>query len=196
MLKEVKAIGKKFGYGRRSCLIDVPAEVIAGKSSIRTATPAKPRFLKIDKAKGIVTQEKGPRGALVLEPTDKLITLTQDGTLKKVAANYKGTLGNGYSQVLLAKKGTDVVSRKYLLVFTLEETLKAMVVSGEDLAKVTSRGKAILPEGSNIVHFSEDPYTVKWVSPRKKPTTLDLKVKVGRPGGRGVKIGNLSDITL
>jgi len=194
MLKEVKAIGKKFGYGRRSCLIDVPAEVIAGKSAIRTAAPAKPRFLKIDKAKGIVTQEKGPRGALVLEPTDKLITLTQDGTLKKVAANYKGTLSDRFSPVLLAKKETDVVSRKYLLVFSLENTLKALVIPGEELARVTSKGKAILPEEAQIIHFGEENYVVNWVSSRKKPLTLDLTVKPGKPGGKGIKIASLSEV--
>jgi DNA gyrase/topoisomerase IV subunit A len=194
MLKEVKAIGKKFGYDRRSALIDLPPEVSTGKTTTRSTTPAKPRFLKIDKAKGTVEQAKGPRGALVLEPSEKLITLTQDGTIKKVAANYKGTLGNGYSPVLLAKKEADIISRKYLLVFTLEETLKAMVISGEDLTKVTSKGKAILPEGSQIVHFGEEPHTVYWVSTRKKPTLLDLSVKPGKPGGKGIKIGNLTDI--
>jgi DNA gyrase subunit A len=196
MLKEVKAIGKKFGSPRRSSLIDLPPEVTTGKTTIRASTPAKPRFLKIDKVKGTVEQAKGPRGALILEPSEKLVTLTQDGTIKKVAANYKGTLGNGYSQVLLAKKESDIVSRKYLLVFTLEETLKAMVISGEDLTKVTSKGKAILPEGSQIIHFGEDSYTVQWVSSRKKPIVLDLGTKAGKPGGRGIKIGNLTNVTL
>jgi DNA gyrase/topoisomerase IV subunit A len=194
MLKEVKAIGKKFGNSRRSTLIDLPPEVSTGKTTVRASTPAKPRFLKIDKAKGTVEQAKGPRGALVLESTDKLITLTQDGTIKKVPANFKGPLGVGHSAVLLAKKEADVVSRKYLLVFTLEEMLKAMVVSGEDLTKVTSKGKAILPEGSQIVHFGEESHTVHWISTRKKPTLLDLSVKPGKPGGKGIKIGNLTDI--
>jgi len=194
MLKEVKAIGKKFGYNRRSSLIDLPPEITVGKTSVRQAAAAKPRFLLVDKTKGIVTQAKGPRGALVLEPSEKLVTLTQDGIIKKVASNYKGTLGNGYSLVLLAKKETDIISRKYLLVFTLEETLKAMVISGEDLTKVTSKGKAILPEGSQIVHFGEDSYTVQWISSRKKSTLLDLSVKQGKPGGKGIKIGNLTDI--
>ena len=196
MLKEVKAIGKKFGYGRRSCLIDVPAEVIAGKSAIRTATPAKPRFLKIDKAKGIVTQEKGPRGALVLEPTDKLITLTQDGTLKKVAANYKGTLSDRFSPVLLAKKDTEITTRKYLLVFTLDGLLKTLVLLGESLLKTTSKGKSIIPKGATIVHFGEGNYTVHWVSTRKKPTILDLTVKQGLPGQKGIKVATLAEVRI
>jgi len=161
---------------------------------VRQAAAAKPRFLLVDKTKGIVTQAKGPRGALVLEPSEKLVTLTQDGTIKKVASNYKGTLSDRFSPVLLAKKESDIISRKYLLVFTLEETLKAMVISGEDLTKVTSKGKAILPEGSQIIHFGEDSYTVQWVSSRKKPMVLDLGTKAGKPGGRGIKVGNLSEI--
>lgn len=194
MLKEVKAIGKKFGYNRRSSLINLPPEVTAGRTTVRASAPAKPRFLKIDKVKGTVEQAKGPRGALVLDPTDKLVTVTQDGTLKKVAANYKGTLSDRFSPVLLAKKETDVTSRKYLLVFTFEEALKAMVVSGEDLARVTSKGKAILPEGAQIVHFGEESYTVHWISSRKKSTLLDLSVKQGKPGGKGVKVANLADV--
>ena len=195
MLKEVKAIGKKFGYSRRSVLIDVPREVAPGKTSVRQAAPAKPRFLKIDKTKGTIEQVKGPRGALVLEPTDKLITVTQDGTLKKVAANYKGTLGNGYSPVLLAKKEVDIISRKYLLVFSLEGAVKALVIPGEELARVTSKGKTILPEGAQIIHFGEENYVVSWVSSRKKPLTLDLTVKPGKPGGKGIKVAALTDIT-
>jgi len=194
MLKEVKAIGKKFGTPRRSSLIDLPPEVTTGRTTVRTSAPAKPRFLKIDKAKGTIEQVKGPRGALVLEPSEKLVTLTQDGTIKKVAANFKGPLGLGHSAVLLAKKEADIISRKYLLVFTLEETLKAMVVSGEDLTKVTSKGKAILPNGSQIVHFGEEPYTVQWVSTRKKPTVLDLSTKAGKPGGKGIKIATLDQV--
>ena len=195
MLAEIKQISKKFGEPRRSQLIDIPEGFTSqNPGQPRTPAAAKPRFLKIDKVKGTVTQEKGPRGALVLEPTDKLITVTQDGTIKKLPANYKGPLSVGYSPVLLAKKDSDVATRKYLLVFTLEETLKAMVISGEDLTRVTSKGKAILPEGAQIVHFGEENYVVNWVSSRKKALSLDLTVKPGRPGGKGIKIASLVEV--
>ena len=195
MLAEIKQISKKFGEPRRSQLIDIPESFASQKpGQPRTPAAAKPRFLKIDKDKGMVTQEKGPRGCLILENTDKLITVTQDGTIKKVAANYKGPLSVGYSPVLLAKKDSDVATRKYLLVFTLEEALKAMVISGEDLTRVTSKGKAILPEGAQIVHFEEKPYTVHFKSGRKKPVTLNLEIKPGKPGGRGIKIASLSEM--
>jgi hypothetical protein len=131
-----------------------------------------------------------------MEKTDKLITLTQDGTIKKLPANYKGPLSTGFSPVVLAKKESDVTSRKYLVVFTLEEALKAMVISGEDLTKVTSKGKSLLPEGATLIHFGEGAYSVPWSSSRKKPLKLDLSTKAGRPGAKGIKVAALIEVQL
>jgi DNA gyrase subunit A len=196
MLAEIKQISKKFGEPRRSQLIDLPESFAKQNESGKpraTSTP-KPRYIKVDTDKGILTKAPGPRGALVLQSSDKLITLTADGTLKRLPSNYTGTLSTTYSQVLLAKPESDVTTRKYLLVFTYNGALKAMAISGEHLTKTTSKGKAILPEGATILHFSEKPYVVHWVSGRKKPLTLDLTVKPGKPGGMGIKIANLSDV--
>ena len=197
MLAEIKQISKKFGEPRRSQLIDIPEGFGFAKQNDsgkpRVVSLPKPRYIKVDTDKGILTKAPGPRGALVLQSSDKLIALTADGTLKRLPSNYTGTLSTTYSQVLLAKPESDVITRKYLLVFTLNDALKAMVVAGEHLAKTTSKGKAILPEGASILHFSEKPYTVNFVSSRKKPITLDLTVKLGKPGGSGIKIANLAD---
>ena len=197
MLAEIKQISKKFGEPRRSQLIDIPEGFAKQNESgkPRTASVPKPRYIKVDTDKGILTKAPGPRGALVLQSSDKLITLTADGTLKRLPSNYTGTLSTTYSKVLLAKPESDVTTRKYLLVFTLNDALKAMVVAGEHLAKTTSKGKAILPEGASILHFSEKPYTVNFVSSRKKPITLDLTVKPGKPGGSGIKIANLAEVS-
>jgi len=195
MLKEVKDVGIRYGEVRRSAIIEAPETLTVEKGATRTETVAKPRFLKVDTQKGIVTQVKGPRGALVLEKTDKLITITQDGTIKKLASNYKGPLGDGYTSVVLAKKESDVSSRRYLVVFKLEGALKAMVVAGTDLAKTTSKGKSLLAPGAELVFFGEGTYTVSWASSRKKPAILDLTLKAGKPGGKGIKIANHSDIT-
>ena len=196
MLKEVKDIGVRYGEKRRSAIIDVPESFTVEKTSSRsTPSVAKPRFLKIDMKKGICEQVKGPRGAIVLEKSDKLITLTQDGTLRKLPSNYKGPLGEGYTPVVLAKKETDVKARTYLIVFTLGDQLKAMALSGEDLAKVTSKGKQALPEGAKLLHFGEESYVVPWVSTRKKKVELfPVKTKAGKPGGKGTKVANLADI--
>ena len=196
MLAEIKQISKKFGEPRRSQLIDIPegfaSQTDSGKP--RTASAPKPRFVKIDFAKGIVTQEKGPRGCLLLENTDKLITLTNNGTIKRLPANFKGTLDVGYMPVLLGQKESRVITSSYLVVFKLEENLKAMVVSGEDLARTTSKGKNLLTPGAELVYFGEKSYTVHFSSGRKKPVVLTLATKQGKPGGKGIKIANLTDI--
>jgi len=198
MLTEIKEISKKFGEPRRSQLIDIPEgstrQIEPGQP--RTPTASKPRFMKIDLSKGIVTQEKGPRGCLLLESTDKLITITQNGTIKKLASNFKGTLDLGYIPILLGQKESKVVTNSYLVVFKLEENLKAMVVSGEDLARTTSKGKNLLTPGAEIVYFGEKPYTVRFKSGRKKPVVLTLETKQGKPGGKGIKVGALADVQL
>jgi DNA gyrase subunit A len=196
MTKEIKAIGVRYGEKRRSEIIDAPEGlVIEGKT--RVSTPAKPKFLKIDMKKGVVTQVKGPRGALILEKTDKLITLTLDGTLKKLPANYKGPISDGYSAVALAKKETEVKERKYLAVFTLGDQLKAMMVAGEDLCKVTSKGKRVIPEEAQLLYFGEGSYVVPWASSRKRKVELfPVSTKQGKPGAKGVKVASLTDVTL
>ena len=197
MLKEIKAIGVRHGDANRSELIDPPEGLTVEKGSQnRTAPVSRPKFIKIDTKRGVAEQVKGPRGPIVMEKTDKLVTVTQDGTIKKLPANYKGPLSTGFSPVVLAKKESDVTSRKYLVVFTLEEALKAMVVSGEDLTKVTSKGKSLLPEGATLIHFGEGAYDVPWVSARKKPLKLDLSTKAGRPGAKGIKVAALTEIQL
>lgn len=196
MTKEIKAIGVRHGEKRRSNIIDVPEGLIVEKTSSRQTAPvAKPKFLKIDMKKGIVEQAKGPRGALILEKADKLVTLTQDGTLRKLPSNYKGPLGEGYTSVVLAKKETEVKERNYLMVFTLDDQLKAMTIAGEDLTKATSKGKQALPAGATLLYFGEGSYTVPWVSSRRKKVELfPVKTKAGKPGSKGTKVANLSDI--
>ena len=198
MLKEIKAIGVRYGEKRRSEIIDPPESLFIEKGSSRQAAPvAKPRFLKIDMKKGTVEQAKGPRGCLVVERSEKIITLTRDGTLKKLPANYKGPLGEGYSPVMLAKKETEVKERKYILVFSLEDQLKAMTLTGEDLVKTTSKGKQALPEGATMVYFGEGTYIVPWASTRKRKLELSPStLKRGKPGGKGIKVAAISEVSL
>jgi hypothetical protein len=194
MMREIKAIGVRHGEKRRSTLIDPPEGLAVEKGSSRVASPAKPKFMQVDSKRGVITQVKGPRGALILEKTDKLIAITEDGTLRKLPPNFKGPISNEYSPVVLAKKETDVATRKYLAVFELDGALKAMVLEGADLVKTTSKGKALLGSGSRLIYFGEGSYTVSWTSSRKKPMVLDLTTKPGKPGGKGIKIANMVDI--
>jgi len=196
MTDEIKAIGVRHGEKRRSDVINPPESlVVEGKT--RVSTPAKPKFVKIDMKKGVVTQVKGPRGALILEKTDKLVTLTLDGTLKKLPANFKGPISDSYSEVTLAKKEIEVRERKYLVVFTLDGQLKAMMVSGEDLCKVTSKGKRLIPEEAQLLYFGEGSYVVPWASSRKRKVELfPVSTKQGKPGAKGIKVASIADLTL
>jgi DNA gyrase subunit A len=197
MTKEIKAIGVRYGETRRSEVIDPPEGLTVEKGTTRVSAPAKPRFVKIDMQKGLVTQAKGPRGALILEKTDKLVILTLDGTLKKLPASYKGPISDTYLPVTLAKKENDVKERKYLAVFTLGDQLKAMMVAGEDLCKVTSKGKRVIPEEATLLYFGEGSYVVPWVSTRKKKVELfPVSTKQGKPGGKGIKVASVIDLTL
>ena len=196
MVAEIKKISVRYGETRRSQIIEPPTSLTVEKGTAKstTVTP-RPKFLKIDMKKGIIEAAKGPRGAMVLDAKDKLITVTADGTLKKLPANFKGVLGANYSEVKLAKKESDVAERKYLLVFILGDQLKAVALSGSDLCRATSKGKSVLPEGATMVHFGEGSYTVPWVSPRKKKVELfPVTTKAGKPGARGVKIAQVADI--
>jgi hypothetical protein len=153
--------------------------------------------LQVDSKKGVITQAKGPRGAILLEKTDKLIAILENGTLKKLPANFKGAIGESYSPVILAKKESDVATRKYLLVFTLDDQLKALAIDGADLCRVTSKGKSILPEGATLAYFGEGSYTVPWASPRKKKVELfPVSTKQGKPGGKGTKVASVTDLSL
>lgn len=197
MLEELTELGKRHGEARRSPLVEPPASAVSVPPGARTKAPptaSKPRFMMVDTKRGTVEQVKGPRGALVVDSKDKVILMTEDGMLKKVPATFKGTISNAYSKVAIAKPEAEVSKRVYLAVFELEGQLKAMTLSGEDLCKTTSTGKQWLPEGAVLTYFGEGTFSVTWVSTRKKPSKLDLTLKRGKPGGKGIKVANLSEV--
>ena len=158
LYKVMAELAKRHGKKRRSELIDPPDSLQIQKQpgAARQPSAPKPRFMKVDMKKGTVEQAKGPRGALVVESKEKVVLLTEGGYLRKVAANFKGPIADGYSPVVLAKREAEVVERKYLVVFKLEGQLKGMVINGADLARANSKGKAYLPEGGELVHFGEE----------------------------------------
>jgi DNA gyrase/topoisomerase IV subunit A len=197
--KQMDEIAKRHGEARRSQLIAAPAPFTKTQQvgEKPTNTPVRPRFMKVDMVKGIIEQVKGPRGALVVERSEKVIFATQDGYFRKVHSHFKGPISNGFSSIVLAKKETDTANRKFLLVFKLEEALRAFVVNGEDLTKTTSSGKRFLPEGAELIHFGEESYIVQMVSSRKKPLVLDLaSTKLGKPNAKGIKVANLNEVCM
>jgi DNA gyrase subunit A len=197
--KQMVELAKRHGEARRSQIIDPPDALETGRQpgQKRVATPAKPRFVKVDAIKGVVTQEKGPRGAMVVDRADKLILMTHDGTLRRVPSNFKGPISAEYSPVALAKRESEVTERSYLTVFLLEGQLKAVVLSGADLCRANSKGKRWMPEGAEFVHFGEGSYTVPWVSPRKKAVQLSIaSVRKGRPGAKGQVVAKAEEVRL
>ena len=196
---ELKKLSKSYGENRKSAVIEPPSTSIPIATSKKTSTKistSKPRFLKIDMKRGVVEQVKGPRGALVADQKEKIILMSEDGYMKKVPSTFKGTVSSSYSPVKLAKREVEVLTKKFLVVFELDGQLKAVVMSGCDICKVTSSGKRWLPEGALLRHFGETGYTVNWVSSRKKPVKLDMSIKAGKPGCKGTKIADVKEIKL
>lgn len=199
MVQEVTKLAKQHGSPRKSPIINRAAEEVIKSESKDKAVIApivKTRFVKIDMKKGVVEQTKRPKGSLAINSDSKLILMTEDGILKKVSATFKGTISTSYSPVALAKEATDVSKRKFLAVFKLEDSLKAMTLNGEDLCKTTSSGKKWLPDDAELVYFGEKPFTVEWKKGKKTPIKIDLTVKPGKPGSKGTKIANLSELNL
>ena len=198
MVAEIKAIGIRYGEASRSTIIEPPESLSVEKGSSRAAAPvAKPRFLKVDMKRGVIEQAKGPRGALLLERSDKLVVLTEDGTLKKVASNFKGPIADNFYPVHLAKKESEVATRKYLLVFVFGDWLKAVSIEGADLCKVTSKGKNVMPVGAELKYFGEGTYTVPWISSRKKKVELSPQTtKTAKPGAKGIQVAHVEEVSL
>ena len=198
MVAEIKSIGVRYGEASRSTIIEPPESLSVEKGSSRAAAPvAKPRFLKVDMKRGVIEQAKGPRGATLLERSDKLVVLTEDGTLKKVASNFKGPIADNFYPVHLAKKESEVATRKYLLVFVFGDWLKAVSIEGADLCKVTSKGKNVMPVGAELKYFGEGTYTVPWISSRKKKVELSPQTtKTAKPGAKGIQVAHVEEVSL
>jgi DNA gyrase/topoisomerase IV subunit A len=104
VFKQMDELAKRHGNARQSQLIAKPDVYVVQttKKASLVGPQTKPRFMLVDQKKGIVTQAKGPRGAMVVDRSEKVVLMTQDGTLKKVASNFKGPISDGYSPVVLA----------------------------------------------------------------------------------------------
>ena len=199
LLTQLTELAARHGEARRSALVPPPAGPApspTGKAQ-RPATGAKPRLLRVDTKRGVVEQTKVVKGSLVLASDDKLVVLSQTGVVVKLPSNFKGPCFNEFAPVVLVKREADLTTQKYLCVFTLGDQLKAMVLSGEDLAKTTRKGKRFVPEDARLVHFGEGSFTVPFVSTRKRKVELfPLTTKAAKPGARGVKVANLGEVAL
>jgi hypothetical protein len=144
-----------------------------------------------------VEQTKVVKGSLVLASDDKLAVLSETGVVVKLPSNFKGPCFNEFAPVVLAKREADLADKRFLCVFDLEGQRKAVVLSGPDLCRTTSKGKRFLPKGAKLVYFGEGSYSVPWLSKRKKTLNLTLtSVKPGKPGAKGVKVATLSELEV
>lgn len=198
LVAEVQVLSRRYGHDRRSNVIETgpvpnPAE---GKIKVLPQQRvAKPKFVKVDENKGIVTVVKGPRGAIVLEPKERLVVVGQDNLVRKLPHTFKGPIADGPVPMILVAREPVAREKNYLVIFSLGDDLRTLTIAGEKLVSTTAKGKRIIPEGAELVSFGAD-YDVPWVNNRKKKVTLKPDGKGAAPGGRGRKVAALTEVAL
>ena len=204
LLEEVEGLAERHGNKRRSGLCEPlegpsPAALVGAPAPRAQAPlrPAQPRMVKVAPKTGIVTQVKGPRGAILLQPSEKLIVVTTD-TVYKVPHKFKGPVNpNGSVEVLLAKGERYAQDRNYLTVFTLGEEVRYMTLEGAKLVRATSKGKRLLPEGATLLSFGESSWEIPWSGNRKKLKKLQANdAKTSAPGAKGIKLCPINQLSL
>ena len=193
--KELGAIATRHGNKRVCPLVEAPVlskTVAAGskKAVANTASVPKPRYLKVDKKNGVITQLKNLKGSnLLVENTDKVIVLGANGVVKRLPANHNAGSFDQPTPLLSFERESVMSGRTYLIVWSLGGSLFANSVQGEVLCKTTSKGKRFAPEGAEILYFGEGKYTHIFESKRKKPKVLTPSTVKSRPlNGPGNKI--------
>jgi DNA gyrase/topoisomerase IV subunit A len=198
--KQLDELAKRHGEACRCPLVSQPPQAPSGTpqvGSTRRPAPTRARYLRYNNEKSVVSQEKGPRGALVLESTDKLVVVGKSGLVAKVGCRHSGPVFDHFTPGVLAKRERDLADKRFLCVFNLDGQQKAVVLSGLDLCRTTSKGKRYLPENAELVYFGEGSYTVPWLNWRKKTVTHTVDtVKPGKPGSKGVKVASLGELAV
>ena len=196
VIDEVAELAERHGNARRSEIIDEPAEptgftVKVGRKKVEVA---KPRFVKVDTKKGILTQlRKMVRGCNVIDRDDKFVFVCDNGKFYKTPSSYKGPLGDEPTQILFQGKTSSLSEIPLIAVWKLEEGVYANVIQWESLTKTTSKGKKWLPEGAELIHLGGT-FELKMAG-RKKNKTIGINTLKSRPvGGKGSKIANVADL--
>ena len=198
ILEEVDALAVRHGNARRSKLIGAPDEldtqvVKQGRSKVSVS---RPRFVKVDEKLGVLTQlKKIARGAMVVESTDKMLFMCDNGKTYRVSANAKGPLAESPTQVLYKTKLSSMSEAPVIAVWRTDEGVYANIMPLETLSKCTSKGKRWLPEGAELIHLGGT-YTLEKEG-RKKDVVIGINSIKQRPiGGKGNKIAKLEDVVL
>lgn len=198
IIAEAEAIGLRHGNARRSKAIKSPEEVQFSEptKAAKVATGAKPRYVQVDTKLGVVTQlKKMVRGCMVIDSTEKLVFVCDDGKFYKVASNFKGPVTSNPVNVL-AKARTGALSEAPLVVvFKLGDDLRANTITWESLTKCTSKGKRYIPEDAELIHIGGT-YELKRKG-RRKDQTITINAVQPKPlGGRGTKLDKIENCML
>ena len=191
ILEEVDAAAQRHGNMRRSKVVEPPVElavttVKVGRKTVNAGP--KPRFVMIDEKKGIVTQErKMKRGCMVVQSSERLIFMCDNGFFYKTTSRHKGPIADGPTQVLYKTHSDSLPVAPVLVVFELDGSVYVNSIPGETLMKCTAKGKRFMPEGAVLLHLGGN-YTVEKTG-RKKNVELTPSAVKSRPvTGKGTKI--------
>jgi len=198
LLEEIDDIATRHGNARRSKLIGAPAEldsqvVKQGRSKVSVS---RPRFVQVDEKLGVLTQlKKIARGATVVESTDKLLFLCDNGKTYRVSATAKGPLAEAPTRVLYKTKLSSMSETPIIAIWKLDDGIYANVMPFETLSKCTSKGKRWLPEGAELIHLGGT-YTLEKEGRKRDIQVTINSIKLRPIGGKGNKIAKLDDVVL
>ena len=199
IIDEVEELAERYGNARRSKVIAEPQDkaittVKVGRSKVDTGS--KPRFIEVNTKTGVLTQlRKMKRGCSVVQDTEKLVFMCDDGKFYKLSARAKGPITDKVVSVLYSTKSDSLPTLPLMLLWKLDDVVYANAVMPETLLKCTSRGKQYIPEGAELLHIGTN--TVVEMKGRKKDKPINPDTIKARPiGGKGTKVAILSDTTM
>ena len=197
ILEEVEELATRYGNARRSRVIEPPAEMTLTTIKVGRKTVdagPKPRFITIDEKKGIITQErKMKRGCVVVQSSEKLVFMCDNGFFYKTSSRHKGPITDQPVKVLYKTHTDSLPVTPVLIVWELDGSVYANAISGETLLKCTARGKRFMPEGATLIHLGGN-YTVERTGRKKNVELKPSEVKQRPVTGKGTKITTVADM--
>ena len=198
VLAEAEAIAVRHGNARRSKVVKLKAgpKLAEPTKAQKVETGAKPRFIQIDEKLGVVTQlKKLQREAMVIERTEKMLFICDNGKFYKLPSSFKGPIAGEPVKVLAKAKTDSIGESAVIVVFKHEGDVRANVFKWESLTKCTAKGKSYLPEGAELLHIGGT-YELERAGRRKNVTVGINTVQAKTVGGRGTKLDKVENCVL
>jgi len=198
ILVEAEEIAVRHGNARRSKVVKEPNSVKLAEptKAQKVATGVKPRFVQVDEKLGVVTQlKKLQRGALVVERSEKMLFICDNGKFYKLPSSFKGPIADKPVSVLAKAKTESIGESTVIIVFKLDGDIRANVLKWQDLTKCTAKGKRFLPEGAELIHVGGT-YELARSGRRKNITVALNSVQPKAVGGRGTKLDKIENCSL